>query len=454
MFEHVFDYSGRVTPTPLSTALSGLTHALAEVRAAVGAGSTPADLIDAVTALELHKRAAAAAQADLTAALSSAVTAVDTVRGTRARDRGCSVVPMIALARRESPHTGAKLVAMATALAHHMPHTLAALRAGRIDERTATAIAETTSALSPADRARVDGALRKEFTRDGAPGTVIVRSARALTCQVDPRTAEERARTAAAGRYVSLRPAPDAMTLLTALLPAQDGAAVHAALTRATNATAGADATDGRTRAQITADVLIARLTGQSPGGRTPRVVVNLVMTADALLAGGDEPAAIPGLGPVPARTARALIAAADQAWIRRLHTTPDSGTLIAMDSTRRRFPASLGEFLRLRDQRCATPHCGASIQHLDHITPHAAGGPTSADNGQGLCARCNYTKEQPGFTATRDPVTGVTTLTTPTGHRCSRTPPPPLGHPTLPVTVGSALERVVIEVLEWTHAA
>ena len=31
------------------------------------------------------------------------------------------------------------------------------------------------------------------------------------------------------------------------------------------------------------------------------------------------------------------------------------------------------------------------------------SGGPTSADNGQGLCADCNHTKELPGWAATRE---------------------------------------------------
>src|SRR5699024_10158505 len=43
----------------------------------------------------------------------------------------------------------------------------------------------------------------------------------------------------------------------------------------------------------------------------------------------------------------------------------------------------------------CGTPPAGARsatppARHHDHITPHAAGGPTSIDNGQGTCALCN----------------------------------------------------------------
>lgn len=72
-----------------------------------------------------------------------------------------------------------------------------------------------------------------------------------------------------------------------------------------------------------------------------------------------------------------------------------------------------------------------------------AVGGPTSADNGQGLCAACNHTKELPGWAATREtsqPASGsahpdstahraphTVRVTTPTGHAYDSTAPPVL---------------------------
>ncbi|MCY7399941.1 MAG: HNH endonuclease, partial [Nocardioides sp.] len=41
---------------------------------------------------------------------------------------------------------------------------------------------------------------------------------------------------------------------------------------------------------------------------------------------------------------------------------------------------------------------CNATIRHHDHITPASKGGQTAASNGQGLCERCNYLKETPGW--------------------------------------------------------
>lgn len=37
-------------------------------------------------------------------------------------------------------------------------------------------------------------------------------------------------------------------------------------------------------------------------------------------------------------------------------------------------------------------------IRHDDHVVRAADGGRTEAANGQGLCERCNYVKETPGW--------------------------------------------------------
>lgn len=70
------------------------------------------------------------------------------------------------------------------------------------------------------------------------------------------------------------------------------------------------------------------------------------------------------------------------------------------MDSRARIFPQGLARFITTRDQRCRTPWCGAPVRHIDHVQSHAAGGGTSAGNGQGLCENCNYTKQAPGWSS------------------------------------------------------
>ena len=95
------------------------------------------------------------------------------------------------------------------------------------------------------------------------------------------------------------------------------------------------------------------------------------------------------------------------------------------MDSHRRLFDGALRRFLLARDGGiCRTPGCGAPIRHLDHVTAHARGGPTSAANGQGLCVRCNLVKELLGWQA-RVVTPHTVEITTPTGHRYSGSAPP-----------------------------
>lgn len=98
------------------------------------------------------------------------------------------------------------------------------------------------------------------------------------------------------------------------------------------------------------------------------------------------------------------------------------------MDSAARKFPNGLRWFIKLRDQTCRTPYCDAPIRHVDHISRHADGGATSAVNGQGLCERCNYTKEYGDWkTTTVYDRYGrhSTELTTPTGRTYRSTAPP-----------------------------
>ncbi|MFC6343528.1 HNH endonuclease, partial [Nocardioides hankookensis] len=225
----------------------------------------------------------------------------------------------------------------------------------------------------------------------------------------------------AADRRVTLRPAPDVMARLSALLPATQGIAVWATLRRAADRARVAG--DPRSRGQIMADVLVERVTGQATAEAVP-VQVALVVSDQTLLGGGVEPGWLQDYGPVTAETARDLtktaLAEATVA-LRRVYARPETGALVAMDSRSRTFPRALGQFLEVRDRTCRSPWCDAPIRHHDHVRDHARGGATTAGNGQGLCEQCNHLKQSAGWRA-RD-VTGPGELHTietclPTGHR------------------------------------
>jgi hypothetical protein len=245
--------------------------------------------------------------------------------------------------------------------------------------------------------------------------------------RLDAESIVERLRRAEADRRVTIRPAPDTMVQLTALLPVAQGVAAYAALKQ--NADTCKAEGDARSRGQLMADAFVERLTGQQSAGDV-RVEVGVVMS-DRVLLGLDEGAArVRGYGPVPADVARALIRDADKAGravLRRLYAAPLSGQLVAADSKSTKFRGGLADLIRLRDEDiCRTLWCDAPARPVDHARSLAEGGETDQFNGQGLCEACNIAKEALGWTARPRPGPGdhVVDTVTPTGHRyTSRAP-------------------------------
>lgn len=418
-----------------------------------------AERIDQIGLLESIKAAAAGAQARTAAASAESQRASQAASGVLARERGRGIGAQIALARRDSPARGSRHLGLAESLVRELPHTMAHLEAGRVSEWRATIVCRETACLSPEDRATVDAALAADLP--GLGDRQVEGRAKALACRLDAAAMAKRAGRAHSERRVSLRPAPDTMTQLTALLPVAQGVAVMAALERA----AGAARAEGdeRGRGQVMADTLVERVTGQATAFAVP-VEVQLVMPA----AGGPEPALLGG-HVLPAQTARDLVSDAmhegARVTMRRFLATADGADLERISARReplphhrgarpsdhpdhpvhpdqpsapdrpgtdlsapgRRFTGPARRFILLRDQTCRTPWCDAPIRHIDHAIASRADGATTIANGQGLCEACNYAKEAPGWrarTVRAGPGHTVRT-TTPTGHSYDSTAPP-----------------------------
>jgi hypothetical protein len=382
--------------------------------------------IDLVAGAERVKGALAAAQARLTVRLAERVTQREAEAGVPAQRRGRGVAHQVALARPDSPYKGGRHLGLATALVREMPRTLGALARGECSEWRATLMARETALLSAEDRAEVDRRIGDRIADWGDAQTA--REARRLAQQLDAWAAVKRARKAEADRRVSIRPAPDCMAYVTALLPVAQGVAVYAALLR--EAESARAAGDPRGKGQVMADTLVERVTGQILAADVP-VEVGLVMTDRALLGDDPNPAHLVGYGPVPAGLARDLVRdTAAKVWVRRLYTSLADGALVAMESRRRCFEGQLRRLIVYRDQFCRTPWCDAPIRHADHPVPVAEGGETSEANAAGLCEACNYAKQAPGWTAVPDTRAGphTLTITTPTGHTCRSRAPDPSG--------------------------
>jgi hypothetical protein len=423
--------------------------------AVVDPASEESVLVERIAELECVKSAAAAGQARAAAALDAARRAADAAAGVPAARRGRGVASEIALARRDSPSSGNRHLGFAKALVHEMPYTLAALEAGALTEWRATLIVRESACLDVEDRRALDAELCADPAGLAGMGDArVAAAAKAIAYRLDPHAVVDRAARAETERTVTIRPAPDTMTYLTALLPVAQGVSVYAALRREADICA-----DGRSRGQVMADTLLERVTGRSATAATP-IAVNLVLSDETLLGGSTAPADMGGYGPIPASVARGLVLGAvtdirSRATLRRLYAHPGSGGLVAMESRARLFPRGLAAFIGFRDQTCRTPYCDAPIRHRDHARPWAWGGATSASNGLGLCERCNYVKDAAGWrveSSVDETYRHTAQFTTPTGARY-RSGAPPL--PRAPVRMEiSEMEIAVGMAISDLHAA
>jgi hypothetical protein len=387
--------------------------------------------IDRVRALEVLRSAVAAAQAVETAAFVASQRAEQARMGVPVERVGRGIAAQIGLARRISPFEASRYVGQAVILTRELPATFARLRAGEVSEWRTVIVARQTAWLSAADRASVDIEIAPELDCLGTRR--LTDRVTALAYRHDPHGYLNRLADAEADRHVTLRPAPDCMARLTALLPVKAGVAAYAALCHAADTSVGIG-DEPRTRGQVMADTLTECLTGHTRASKVP-VAVNLIMTDQALLRLGDgagEPAVVLDAGGsvIPAELARRWITdptGDTEVFLRRLYTRPSDGHLAAMDSSARLFTANQRHFLIVRDQRCRTPWCDAPIRHIDHVIPHAEGGPTTATNGAGLCQACNHAKQAPGWHQEAGTDDEIITIT-PTRHTYRSRPPDPPG--------------------------
>ncbi|WP_109471913.1 HNH endonuclease [Ornithinimicrobium cavernae] len=417
--------------------------------------TSPAALCEVITALELAKNAACAAQARATVVAASALREQAIADGAAPERADKGIRQQIGLARRESTYAGGRHLGFARAVVHEMPHTHAAMTEGWIGEWTAMELVRETACLAREHREVVDARLSERLPVDSHKK--LVAAARAMAYELDPYSFVNQGRKAATHRRVSVRPAPEVMSIVTGFLPVAQGVACYKALDDAARSLRAAG--DERTLDQLRADLFAERLTGKKPADDVD-IELGLVMTDTALLGLDETAARLEHFGPLPAPMARdllrgrrdgtteepedptdagALRRAATEAvvWLRRLYADPVTGVLTSQDSRRRLFTGALRRFLVARDQVCRTPWCDAPVRHADHILPFARGGTTTEDNGQGTCEACNYDKEAPGWrheTVESGEGAHVVRVTTPTGHTYESHAPPVL--PTLGLTL------------------
>jgi hypothetical protein len=160
------------------------------------------------------------------------------------------------------------------------------------------------------------------------------------------------------------------------------------------------------------------------------RPVVRVTIPATALLGLDNSPGELAGFGPIPAETARLI--ATDATW-QRLLTDPDTGILTDYSTTTYQPGKTLRTAIETRDTTCTFLGCDTPGTRcdLDHITPfdhdrkntNSGRGQTNAHNLHALCRKHHLLKTHAGWGIVRDPDTGMTTWTTPSGRSHTRPP-------------------------------
>jgi hypothetical protein len=194
----MFEVSGSVDAWPVGAGAPVTADVISQWRAAlmgVDREATDAARVDLLRALEELGCAVAGAQAVVTADFDTSQRGVQAAAGVRPERQGRGVAAQVALARRESPIRGQRHLGLARVLTGEMPHTLAALRTGRITEWRATLLVRETACLSLEDRVTVDRALAGDPEALEAYGEQeLIGAARKLAYQLDPESVVERRR--------------------------------------------------------------------------------------------------------------------------------------------------------------------------------------------------------------------------------------------------------------------
>lgn len=330
------------------------------------------------------------------------------------------MVAEVAIAKRVSVITAGAFMDDAYQLTAH-PATMRALKTGRLGLPAARSIVHETVVLDDAEAKALADAVIAQEAVDVLPGKVRPLAERRLA-EIDPDAASRRRVREAAHKHVKLNDAGSGMAWLNAYLPAEHAVAAYNSVHEHARGVYAAG--DPRTVSHIMCDTLVERLTGAATD--TLPAHVNVTMTDATLLGLSDQPAHLQGIGSLPADAARKL-STTSAAWLKRFLTDPVDGSITVGDVRRRRFDGALRDLVLIRDQHCRGIQCASPIRDIDHIQPHAVGGPTTSVNAEGLSENCHITRDDPRMQVYRDEITSVVTWTTPTGLTYRSLPPPSL---------------------------
>ncbi len=351
----------------------------------------------------------------------------------------------VAFALHLSRNAAREQVVLARDVVRRLPAVFASLADGRIDLARARVF---SNLLSDVEDDAVARELADEFLPSAEEWTAsqLWSRLRRAVLAADPDAAGQRYERSVSERHVCLTANPDTTAQLAGIfLPPQKAVAAFErvdALARGMK-----NAGDGRTLAQLRADVFCGLLAGtfvpddHKPVHRTG--VVELQVPLTVLMRLSEQPGVLAGYGPVIADIARQV---ADQAaergsgyqWRFSVHDT--DGTLLhngitkarpcpptQADQTARFASPPLKRWIKARDVTCRAPGCTAPAWacDTDHTVDHADGGKTSHDNMGLMCRYHHRLKHEGGFDV-QQPKPGTFTWRSPNGKTYTTDPDPP----------------------------
>ena len=347
----------------------------------------------------------------------------------------------LALALRVSPLSMGNRITAARELVAH-PDLSALVASAAISAWGARLVVREVAGL-PEDLARrivaeVVQRIRARLTSGRRPWTSaeVGRAARVVRLQFGPEEEQSLRERARSDRRVQVFEDRHGMAVLHALIDATSALRIH----RRLSAIARGVEDPERSRDQVRADVLVDLLLGQAEGVRPghgsvgvgcpdaansgpadagagagnrggdavgrpmdsgvgvrpgARPEINVVVSLATLLGLADDPAEVPGLGPIPAEAARAL--AADGVW--RAWITDASGSVVATGSRSYVPSEGLARLVRAREPHCRMPGCRRAAEwcDLDHMIPWPRGSTSMANLGP-LCRRHHVLKTHAGW--------------------------------------------------------
>ena len=323
-----------------------------------------------------------------------------------------------------STQTADKRLSLAYQLGSTLQRTWGAMYLGEIDLTKARALADIIAPLD-VDKARL---VEDEVLPKAGERTVrwVRDKARKQVLKIDPDGAEARRKERAKERRVEKSPDDDGMSWLNAYLPADKVEAAYRRVDAIAHSLKARE--DPRSLDEVRADVLIDLLLG-NPSNVTTKIEVRV--DAMTLMGCNNNPADLPGYGPISAEYAKELAFQPGSFWYRFL-TDPLSGIVIDHGRTRYRPPVALRDLVKARDVRCCGVGCyrPAASCEIDHSLPYPYG--KTADNNLAPACKYHNLSKLHGWTV-QQTSPGHFTWKSPTGRTYTVDPendPAPLGPP------------------------